>query len=209
MSIRVTASAAIQVGALFLLLSTMACSYSRPIPEMATTVAPSAREGQVGISAALVVSPAFRSYAVPLGSRGKILVGDNLVSYASNVVQNAFATFRTYDSESSASGQADVLLIPSVVRSNEFIAEILDVVLVIEWTVKDRSGRKTVWLGTIEAKATESVPFFAVDPSPYENRMYQRVFQDLTEETIRRLQQSPEIRRIERSQRGEIAPATN
>jgi hypothetical protein len=87
------------------------------------------------------------SYVSPLGPP--------LQEYARNVTQHVFSEVSLYPTAAEAAGKADAILIPKVTKFDEsyglWAATKHQVVLIMEWNLKDRDNQKDLWLDSIDA----------------------------------------------------------
>lgn len=162
-----------------------------------TPVATISAAQKLPLSAALVLDKDFKTYGILVklvGGDASYQIGDQLASYAKDVAANVFRQVTVVDSESAAANSADVILIPKAVRSEYYNAEPLKVLIVVEWTVKDRAAQQTLWLTSIETESTEHLTLFGFDG--HERAAFSRAFDNLSQKTLKAFNESPEIKRL-------------
>ena len=115
--------------------------------------------------------------------------------------RNAFRDVTIHYSEAEAVDKGDVILLPRVARSAFFMGKPTKVMLVMEWTFKDKSGQRIVWLESIESEASETPTTFSY--LKYERAAFQRCFDELSQRTLKRFRESPELQRLS----AEMGPA--
>ena len=104
----------------------------------------------------------FRSTASDNGGAGNDYypIGSPLRSYALNLTENRFREVSVFGSESEAIGKCDAILIPRVSKMVQgwrvgYFSK-LSMIIVVEWTLKDKSGEKV--LAAIPVSAEAEVP---------------------------------------------------
>jgi len=156
-------------------------------------------ENRFHLAAALVMDKEFKNYHsrnsfYSVGTMTFIYpFGEVLSQYAKNVSEGMFNQVAMCDSLEGAVNRADVILIPKVVRSNVAIADDYRTQIEVEWLVKDRAGRNSLWLTTIEAKAAAS----GFNGYAREKASLQGAFDELSVKTLKAFQESPELKRIQ------------
>ena len=164
------------------------------------TVLPEPRpENKIPLVVGLVMDKSFRDYGLSVdqvGGPATYPVGAYLSSYAERVSRNLFKKVTVYDSVGAAVApdKSDVILVPKAVRSGYFDERPLKVLLCVEWTVLDRTGKQTLWLTTIESEATEYPDLFS--HVQQESAAFQQVFDELCARTLKAFRESPETKRL-------------
>lgn len=114
---------------------------------------------KLALKAALVLTPQFCADKATQGSfwtsgKTKLFIGKVACVQFEPVLSSAFSSL-TRIADASAAGDAQVVLVPRLINASMktgFGYTYAEVVVLLEWTVKDRSG-KTVWLETVEGHA--------------------------------------------------------
>lgn len=126
-------------------------------------------------------------------------LGQPIQDYAKNVTQHVFREVSVHATAAEAAGKADAILIPKVAKFDEsyglWAASKHQVVLVIEWSLKDRDNQKDLWLDSIDARGEGSMGGIF----NYQGKhlaVMQNLFDDLSAKTQKALLESPEIRRL-------------
>jgi hypothetical protein len=147
---------------------------------------------------ALVLDQEFSNYVhkmVLLGGSDNYPMGVALQDYARNVATSSFQRMEVASSEEQAAALAadDLILIPKVVKSDNslskfipFVPPKLTMTLVVEWTAKYRATHNTLWLKTITVTDT--------DVAHHKARLFQQLFDDLSQKTYRAIQDASELR---------------
>ena len=131
------------------------------------------------------------SYVSPLGPP--------LQNYAKNVTQHVFTEVSVHPTAAEAVGKADAILIPKVTKFDEsyglWAASKHQVVLIMEWNLKDRDNQKDLWLDSIEARGEgEMGGIFNYKGKHLE--VMQKLFDDLSAKTQKALLESPQVRQL-------------
>jgi hypothetical protein len=160
-------------------------------------------EKKLPISAALVLDNEFKTYAIKhelisivpgTSETAAYQIGPHLERYAKDVATDVFQHTSVFNSVDEAASKCDVILEPKAVRSSTNITTPIQVMLVIEWQVKDRSGQNLIWLTSIESQA--SVKPAAFGHGKAQRETYTRIFYDLSLKTIEAFRKSPEVTSI-------------
>jgi hypothetical protein len=151
---------------------------------------------------ALVLNKDFTEYKHTLSSMGDSYVsplGAPLQEYAKNVTQHVFSEVSVHPTAAEAAGKADAILIPKVTKFDEsyglWAASKHQVVMIMEWNLKDRDNQKDLWLDSIDARGEGKMG----NGFTYKGnhlKVMQRLFDDLSAKTQKALVESPEIRQL-------------
>lgn len=153
------------------------------------------------LNAALVLTPEFCASKVEKGHgnlRDTFQVGKAACTELEPTLRNIFFSLSRVQSES-ASGNAEIVLLPRITDASATLAKTREMVLLLEWTVKDRSG-KTVWLDTVQGSAkhkTEGVFRYSnKNLNKTLNHMVEDAMEDAAEQSASKMSASPELRRF-------------
>jgi hypothetical protein len=146
---------------------------------------------------ALVINPELTEYKhrwVLSGGDELYPIGDALRGYAINVATKSFRQVDVVPSEEKAASltSADLILIPRAVKSDTTFTAIAIGhgryfgTLVVEWTARNRSNQKTVWLKTLTSNATRDFSVFSFVDDRF--KLFQDVFDDLNPQTYKAFQ---------------------
>jgi hypothetical protein len=119
---------------------------------------------KLALKAALVLTPEFCADKATQGSfwtngKTKLFIGKGACLQFEPILSSVFSSL-TRIADASAAGDAQVVLVPRLVNASiktGFGYSYAEVVVLLEWTVKDRSG-KTVWFETVEGHAKDTTP---------------------------------------------------
>ena len=102
------------------------------------------------------------------------------------------------------SGKEQCLLIPRVVGASFELAlsglSEPEMVVIVEWTLKDRATQTVLWLATVEGKSKE-VMGTSFTYQKHKRIRYQKLFDDLSRNTAAAFASSPEIKRLAQPER--------
>jgi hypothetical protein len=156
------------------------------------------------LKAALVLDEGLRNYVIRYINYRNAL-GEALEQYARSAVSQVFQTVDVFPDAEAARGKADVILIPRPVHSAQTWPEPYagsndrSVLLLLEWTAKDRENKRVFWLETVEGRASypfSDGPFSFKSPANNERILFQKLFDALNRNTVSALRHSPEIREL-------------
>lgn len=179
----------------FILYFSTGCVETRQIDANPIALMPIAVNSKLPLTAGLVVDKTLKEYKLThqlVGGSAQFPIGKQLAFYAEDVARNLFKQVTVFDSPQAAMNKVDVILAPNPTRSALFIINPISVLLVIEWTVKDRVNQQTLWLTSIECQANETAGTFSHEESL--EKAFQRCFDELSQKTFTAFSKSPEIR---------------
>jgi len=196
---------------IIVLSSALSCVLIVANSKIAPPTDASPADAKLQLKAAVVLTPTLclridRPTFVDNFSTGKI--------FCEKVSPALEGTFSSLDriSDPSSPGQAQVVLLPRIVsvsRTQKTFHYMADIVIEVEWTAKDSSG-KMVWIETVQGHANdkEKLNIGADDKayehkqhyaSPYDkvvDRVFRAAMQDLVEQSASKMSASPELRRL-------------
>lgn len=159
-------------------------------------------QGKSPARAALVLDSELKDFKYQFGMMGDkfvYLLGPSLEQYARNVVGHAFSAVTVHSTAQEAADKADTVLIPKAIKADQssgiWAWDDRNLILVVEWTLKDARNQSVLWLKPIEAKATETGGNLFTYKS-HERKLFQKLFDDLNVKTFEALMSSPEIMRL-------------
>ena len=148
---------------------------------------------------ALVLDKDLTEYKYTRHAMGDSFVsslGPPLQDYAKKVTQHVFTEVSVYPTGGEAAGKADAILIPKVVKFDEsyglWAASKHQVVLIMEWNLKDRENQKDLWLDSIEARGEGSMGG-VFNYKGKHLKVMQMLFDDLSAKTQKALLESREV----------------
>jgi hypothetical protein len=151
---------------------------------------------------ALVLNKDFTEYKHTMSMMGDTYVsplGPPLQEYAKNVTQHVFSEVSVHTTAAEAAGKADAILIPKVTKVDEsyglWAASKHQVVMIVEWNMKDRDNQKDLWLDSIDAHGEGKMGGVFNYKSKH-LKVMQTLFDDLSAKTQKALLESPEIRQL-------------
>lgn len=188
-----------------LALAALVCLGSGCVHTMRVNVKPAALAAceKSPAHVALVLDKDLTGYTHTL----KTAMGDSFVSplgqplqdYATNVAQHVFTRVSVHPTAAEAAGKADAILIPKVTKFDEswglWAASKHQVVLIMEWNLKDRNNQRDLWLDSIDARAEGKMGNMFSFKSDHLALM-KRLFDDLSAKTQKALLDSSEIRQL-------------
>ncbi len=126
-------------------------------------------------------------------------LGAALHDYAKNVAESNFRQVSIYASAAEAVGQADAILIPKVSKTDESygigFGTKHSMVIVVEWSLKDRDNQKDLWLDTVDGRAEVPEPTVFTRNSS-QRKLVQKMFDDLSAKTQKEFAESVEIKKL-------------
>jgi hypothetical protein len=151
---------------------------------------------------ALVLDKDFTNYMHTMCMMGDSYVsrlGPPLQEYAKNVTQHVFTEVSVHPTAAEAAGKADAILIPKVTKFDEsyglWAASKHQMVMIMEWNLKDRDNHKDLWLDSIDARGEGKMGnVFSYKGNHL--KILQGLFDDLSAKTQKALLESPEIKRL-------------
>lgn len=153
---------------------------------------------------ALVLNKDFTEYTHTMHMMGDSYVsrlGPPLQDYAKNVTQHVFTEVSVHPTAAEAAGKADAILIPKVVKFDEsyglWAASKHQMVMIMEWNLKDRDNQRDLWLDSIDARGEGRMG----NLFNYKNnhlKLLQSLFDDLSAKTQKALLESAEIKQFGR-----------
>lgn len=166
----------------------------KPSPRVASTGTPAP------VHVALLLDAEFTGYRWRPAPKGMVYpLGDALRRLAEDVVRSEFRQVTVVPDAAAAVNRADAVLYPRVVKIEQVLPiwaySERELVIVIEWTLKDRANERVVWLTTVRADATEKAGT-AFSMKRHEQALFQRVFDGLAEKSAIAMRESPEIGRL-------------
>jgi hypothetical protein len=152
----------------------------------------------MSLKAVLVLTPKFcasRLLALPPGE-GWIEVGKAACTQLEPALWSAFRKLAPVQAALSP-GEAELELTPrfdtiNVIHPKHYTRS-LELLVVVEWTVKDKSGKK-VWVQTVQGSAEHSIGLYASQED--QKLLAQDAVQDLADKSAREIAASPEIRKL-------------
>ena len=125
--------------------------------------------------------------------------GPPLAKYAQETTSAVFADTKRFSTEDEAANQGDAVLICRAKKAENALATVSwaknRFSLIVEWELRDRSSQQLLWLTTIEGKAEYTAGNLFTGAST-QRKLFQLLFEDLTQKTIQEFQNSPEIAAI-------------
>src|ERR1017187_894458 len=151
---------------------------------------------------ALVLDKDLTEYKFTRHAMGDSFVsslGPPLQDYAKKVTQHVFTEVSVYPTAAEAAGKADAILIPKVTKFDEsyglWAASKHQMVMIMEWTLRDRDNQKDLWLDSIDARAEGKMGNVFSYKSNH-LKVLQRLFDDISAKTQKALLESPEIKQL-------------
>ena len=151
---------------------------------------------------ALVLNKDLIEYKHTMSMMGDTYVsplGPPLQEYAKNVTQHVFSEVSVHTTAAEAAGKADAILIPKVTKVDEsyglWAASKHQVVMIVEWNMKDRDNQKDLWLDSIDAHGEGKMGGVFNYKSKH-LKVMQTLFDDLSAKTQKALLESPEIKQL-------------
>ena len=150
---------------------------------------------------ALVLDEGFTNYSYTWSVVGTdvLPLGPSLAQYARQVCEAAFRTVTVVPNVEAGAGKADCVLIPRVTGANLEVPTTAfskpEMVIMVEWTMKDRGAQKPLWLTTIEGKTKEAAGNMWTYRKHRRIRN-QKLFDDLARNTAAAFAGSLEIKRL-------------
>ena len=115
------------------------------------------------------------------------------------MTQHVFSEVSVHPTAAEAAGKADAILIPKVTKFDEsyglWAASKHQMVMIMEWTLKDRDNQKDLWLDSIDARAEGKMGNVFSYKSNH-LKVLQRLFDDISAKTQKALLESPEIKQL-------------
>jgi hypothetical protein len=165
---------------------------------------------KLALKAALVLTPEFCADKVTQGSfwtngKTKLFIGKGACVQFEPILSSVFSSL-TRIADASAAGDAQVVLVPRLVNASiktGFGYTYAEVVVLLEWTVKDRSG-KTVWLETVEGHAKDTTPEKGANGKYVKgeawvvipNHAVKDAVDDLAQKSASKMAASPELQKL-------------
>lgn len=170
-------------------------------PAIQTTVLPPETMVQkIPLKVALVMDSNWTNYTFKFGKMGdtwEYPLGGPLMDYARSVSSHSFQEVTESPDASSVPSSADVILSPAVAKMDHAAGMLAwqdrKLIMLVEWTMRDRNSKNMVWLSTIEANAAHSAGNLFTGGGN-ERRLFQALFDELTTNTLRAFQEAPEIK---------------
>ncbi|MGD0292741.1 MAG: hypothetical protein ABSB30_02700 [Terracidiphilus sp.] len=180
----------------------------------ASQITPSAEakpaDSKLALKAALVLTPEFCADKTTQGSfwtngKTKLFIGKAACAEFEPVLSSVFSSL-TRIADASAAGDAQVVLVPRLINASiktGFGYTYAEVVVLLEWTVKDRSG-KTVWFETVQGHAKDTTPEKDVNGKFIKgeawivipNHAVKDAVKDLALQSANRMAASPELQKL-------------
>ena len=152
---------------------------------------------------ALVLDKSFTEYTHEMNMVGDKYVsplGPALREYARNVTENRFGQVSVHASPEDAAGKVEAILIPKVAKFDEsyglWAGSPHNVVMIVEWSLKDRDNQRELWLDSIDARAEGKMGNVFSYKRNHRDLM-QRLFEDLSIKTQKAFEHSGEINLLE------------
>jgi hypothetical protein len=161
----------------------------------------------LALKAALVLTPGFCASKTNQGSfwtngKTKLSIGKDACAEFEPLIRGAFSSL-TRIADASAAGDAQVVLVPRLVDANKKESWGGDeVVVFLEWTLKDRSG-KTIWLETVQGHAKDIIgkknqdgELVYGDFMMVMSQTVKDAVRDLARQSASKMAASPELRKL-------------
>lgn len=152
------------------------------------------------LNAALVLTPEFCASKIEKQHaklRDTFDVGRAACAELEPALRNIFSNLTRVGADPT-SGDAQVVLLPKFVNTSATMGKSAfssrEMVLLLEWTVKDRSG-KTVWLETVQGSARHSMGN-AFTMNKNLDRMVQDAMKDAAEQSASKMCSSQELQKV-------------
>lgn len=194
-----TVSRLLAVAALISL--TPGCAHTMRVNVTPATMAPSDKSPA---RVALVLNKDFTDYTHTMHMMGDSYVshlGPTLQDYAKSVTEHIFSDVSVHSTAADAAGKADAILIPKVVKFDEsyglWAASKHQMVMILEWNLKDRDNQKDLWLDSIDARGEGKMGNIFSFKSDH-LKILQMLFDDLTAKTQKAMNESVEIKQLRR-----------
>jgi hypothetical protein len=172
----------------------------------------------LALKAALVLTPEFCGSKTSQGSywtsgKTKLYIGKVACVEFEPTLRGAFSGL-TRIADASAAGDAQVVLVPRLVDASKKEGWGYDeVVVFLEWTLKDRSG-KTIWLETVQGHAKDIIgkknpdgELVYGDFMMVISQTVKDAVRDLARQSASKMAASPELRTLAQQSAPEAAPA--
>ena len=196
----------------FALLATAGCAHMKEVKVQPSPLPPRTGEQKVPVRVALVLDDTLSGHKLE-SKQGAYLLGPALTQYARQVTESTFTQVATFLSLDAAANQADVILHPAPGKTEATGSATVDpfasmgvrgkryIMLVVEWTLLDRTGKDTLWLRGVAGNSSRTVTFAQiVGVSPTGNKReriaFQALFDDLAQRTQKAFDESQEIQRL-------------
>jgi hypothetical protein len=150
---------------------------------------------------ALVLDEGFTNYTYRRPTIGTEVfpLGPSLAQYARHVCGTAFQSVTAVSNVQQVSGKEQCVLIPRVVGASfeQALSGLSEpeMVVIVEWTLKDRAAQTVLWLATVEGKSKE-VMGTSFTYQKHKRIRYQKLFDDLSRNTAAAFANSPEIKHL-------------
>lgn len=155
------------------------------------------------VHVALVLDSAFSNYTYRRPTIGTEVFpfGPSLVEYARHVCGTAFQHVTEVSSAQQVSQNEPYVLIPRVVGASfeQALSGLSEpeMVLLVEWVLKDRAADKALWLQTVEGKSREPMGT-SFTYQKHKRIRHQELFDDLSRNTAAAFASSVEIKQLAR-----------
>ena len=151
---------------------------------------------------ALVLGKDFTEYKHEMHMMGDTFLsplGAPLQDYASNVTKHCFSEVTAYSTPTEAAGKADAILTPKVTKIDEsygiWAASKHNMVMVMQWTLRDRDNQKELWLESLDARAEAKMGnLFSYKKQHLQ--LMQSLFDDLSLKTQKAFTESPQLKQL-------------
>jgi hypothetical protein len=187
--VRLTRSLRVSWCLVLAVLSMSACTHTQK-PVITVKALPPAQASAGSRPMFLVMDDAFRQYTFEFGKMGdtwKYPLGEALVDYARNVTQHVFPGVTE---ATAAPADGGWVLQPAVGKMDHASGLLAwqdrTLVLRVEWALRNAGDSRTLWLSTVEGKASHAAGNLFTGKGN-ERKLFQMLFDDLTEATVREL----------------------
>jgi hypothetical protein len=154
-------------------------------------------DARLGLRAALVLTPELCASKMKDKHKQTYEIGKAACAELEPALKNAFSTLTVVPSESQ-SGDAQVVLLPRFVAVDRTSGvqgfSKLTMVIQLEWTVKDMSGR-TVWLETVQGTGVGHVGTMGT-VGKNRKKTVADAMRDTAEQSASKMSSSPELRKL-------------
>lgn len=174
-----------------LLSLALCCSLLLTLSAMAQNQTPPAPQ-KLSLTAALVLTPEF---CASVKGREKIPVGKTACTELEPVLKGIFTSLTRVDDPSKA-GDAQVVLEPKFADVGSARAGFnhRELVVLVEWTVRDQSG-KAVWIETVQGSAKSHIGNAFTHGSNLKHIVKDSV-QDMAEQSAAKMSSSPQLLKV-------------
>lgn len=170
-----------------------------------TFAPPAATGSKHAMRVGLVMEKAFCTFEHHRDPEGYVYpIGNYMCQCFPSIAQSSFRDTKVFESldAAMASPEVDAVLVPRVVkveiRARGVAWEKRRILVVVEWTLKERATQKTLWLATVEGRAENKIgTMFSMDGK--DRDAIQAAMDDVCRKSLQSFQNAEEIRALART----------